>query len=248
MDAFTWGQVVVGPPGSGKSTYCTGMQQFLSLAGRKVAVVNLDPGAAPLCSLCNLHACATRRHLPVPSATEWLLPGPAVTHACPLPAPCLPLARPAANDATAYTPAVDIGDLVSLEAVQVRIEPRFSHPNRRPWVVADALGPHHAAVAGVPLFNELLPSSSADHPTSRHPTQPSTPLSRPPHLQTPQAELGLGPNGGLVYCLDYLEQNMDWLRQQLEPLEQGAARAQPGMPPATWCCPDATRPTWFCPV
>jgi len=37
-----------------------------------------------------------------------------------------------------------------------------------------------------------------------------------------QAELGLGPNGGLVYCLDYLEQNMDWLRQQLEPLEKGA--------------------------
>lgn len=62
-----WGQVVVGPPGSGKSTYCTGMQQFLGLAGRRVAVVNLDP----------------------------------------------------ANDATAYTPAVDIGDLVSLEAVQV---------------------------------------------------------------------------------------------------------------------------------
>lgn len=44
-----------------------------------------------------------------------------------------------------------------------------------------------------------------------------------------QAELGLGPNGGLVYCLDYLEQNMDWLRQQLEPLEKGAHRAAPNV-------------------
>lgn len=64
-----WGQVVVGPPGAGKSTYCNGMQQFLTLAGRRVAVVNLDP----------------------------------------------------ANDAPAYTPAVDIGELVSLEAVQARV-------------------------------------------------------------------------------------------------------------------------------
>lgn len=43
-ETYVWGQVVVGPPGAGKSTYCTGMQHFLSLAGRRVAVVNLDPG------------------------------------------------------------------------------------------------------------------------------------------------------------------------------------------------------------
>ena len=36
-------QLVVGPPGSGKSTYCNGMQQFMSAIGRKVSVVNLDP-------------------------------------------------------------------------------------------------------------------------------------------------------------------------------------------------------------
>jgi putative protein kinase ArgK-like GTPase of G3E family len=35
--------VIIGPPGSGKTTYCNGMSQFLSLLGRKVAVVNLDP-------------------------------------------------------------------------------------------------------------------------------------------------------------------------------------------------------------
>ena len=101
-DAPVWGQVVVGPPGAGKTTYCAGMQQFLSLAGRRVAVVNLDP----------------------------------------------------ANDAALpYTPAVDVGELVSLEAVQ--------------------------------------------------------------------EELGLGPNGGLVYCLEYLERNLDWLAERLAPLEEG---------------------------
>lgn len=93
---------MVGPPGAGKTTYCAGMQQFLSLAGRKVAVVNLDP----------------------------------------------------ANDAALpYTPAVDVGELVALEGVQ--------------------------------------------------------------------AELGLGPNGGLVWCIDYLEQNLDWLAERLAPLEEG---------------------------
>lgn len=38
-----FGQIVVGPPGSGKTTYCRGMAQFMAGAGRKVAIVNLDP-------------------------------------------------------------------------------------------------------------------------------------------------------------------------------------------------------------
>ncbi|KAF2803078.1 uncharacterized protein BDZ99DRAFT_576343 [Mytilinidion resinicola] len=36
-------QLVIGPPGSGKSTYCDGMHQFLTAVGRKCSVVNLDP-------------------------------------------------------------------------------------------------------------------------------------------------------------------------------------------------------------
>ncbi|KAJ3302185.1 GPN-loop GTPase 2, partial [Blyttiomyces sp. JEL0837] len=31
-------------------------------------------------------------------------------------------------------------------------------------------------------------------------------------------EIGLGPNGGLIYCLEYLEKNIDWLLSRLEPL------------------------------
>jgi len=39
-----FGQIVIGPPGSGKTTYCTTMAQYLRQLNRKVAVVNLDPG------------------------------------------------------------------------------------------------------------------------------------------------------------------------------------------------------------
>mmetsp|Transcript_21699 Transcript_21699/g.30421 ORF Transcript_21699/g.30421 Transcript_21699/m.30421 type:complete len:414 (-) Transcript_21699:22-1263(-) len=38
-----YGQVILGPPGSGKTTYCDGMQQYLRLIGRDALVVNLDP-------------------------------------------------------------------------------------------------------------------------------------------------------------------------------------------------------------
>ncbi|XP_031487285.1 GPN-loop GTPase QQT1 [Nymphaea colorata] len=95
---MVFGQVVVGPPGSGKTTYCNGMSQFLKLIGRKVAVINLDP----------------------------------------------------ANDALPYECAVNIEDLIKLSDVM--------------------------------------------------------------------SEHSLGPNGGLVYCMDYLEKNIDWLQSKLEPL------------------------------
>lgn len=38
-----FGQVVIGPPGAGKTTYCNGMQQMCNALQRKVVVVNLDP-------------------------------------------------------------------------------------------------------------------------------------------------------------------------------------------------------------
>ncbi|KAH9684965.1 GPN-loop GTPase 2 [Citrus sinensis] len=95
---MVFGQVVIGPPGSGKTTYCNGMSQFLSLVGRKVAVINLDP----------------------------------------------------ANDSLPNECAVNIEDLIRLSDVMM--------------------------------------------------------------------EYSLGPNGGLVYCMDYLEKNIDWLQSKLEPL------------------------------
>ena len=35
---------MIGPPGSGKTTYVAAMAELLTSLGRKVAIVNLDPG------------------------------------------------------------------------------------------------------------------------------------------------------------------------------------------------------------
>uniref|UniRef100_A0A1A8C446 GPN-loop GTPase 2 n=1 Tax=Nothobranchius kadleci TaxID=1051664 RepID=A0A1A8C446_NOTKA len=90
-----FGQVVIGPPGSGKTTYCQGMQQFLTSLGRKVVVVNMDP----------------------------------------------------ANEGKPCSCAVDISDLVTLDDVMENLK--------------------------------------------------------------------LGPNGGLLYCMEYVETNLDWLESKL---------------------------------
>ncbi|XP_053942602.1 GPN-loop GTPase 2 [Cuculus canorus] len=92
---LAFGQVVIGPPGSGKTTYCHGMQEFMSRIGRKVSVVNLDP----------------------------------------------------ANEVMPYQCAVDIAELITLPDVMENLK--------------------------------------------------------------------LGPNGGLIYCMEYLEANFDWLQEKL---------------------------------
>ncbi|XP_010574458.1 PREDICTED: GPN-loop GTPase 2 isoform X2 [Haliaeetus leucocephalus] len=92
---LAFGQVVIGPPGSGKTTYCHGMQEFMGRIGRKVTVVNLDP----------------------------------------------------ANEAMPYQCAVDIAELITLPDVMENLK--------------------------------------------------------------------LGPNGGLIYCMEYLEANFDWLQEKL---------------------------------
>ncbi|KAM3872722.1 GPN-loop GTPase 2 [Diretmus argenteus] len=91
-----FGQVVIGPPGSGKTTYCQGMQEFLGHLGRKVVVVNMDP----------------------------------------------------ANEGLPYPCDVDISELVTLDDVMEGLK--------------------------------------------------------------------LGPNGGLLYCMEYLEANLDWLENKLK--------------------------------
>lgn len=90
-----YGQVIVGPPGSGKSTYCKCMKEFLTSLNRKCAVVNIDP----------------------------------------------------ANESLPYDCEIDLRDLVTLTDVM---------KNRN-----------------------------------------------------------LGPNGGLVYCVEYLRENIDWLLGKL---------------------------------
>ncbi|WWC69518.1 uncharacterized protein I206_103460 [Kwoniella pini CBS 10737] len=41
-----FGQLVTGPPGAGKSTYCNGLQQFLTALGRPIHIINLDPAVS----------------------------------------------------------------------------------------------------------------------------------------------------------------------------------------------------------
>ncbi|WFD07232.1 hypothetical protein MVES1_002591 [Malassezia vespertilionis] len=95
-----YGQLVVGPPGAGKTTYCYGMYQFLSALERPVQIVNLDP----------------------------------------------------ANDAVPYPAAISLSELISVDDVM--------------------------------------------------------------------SELDLGPNGAMLYCMEYLEHNIDWLEERLAALDQ----------------------------
>ena len=96
MSTYSFGQLVIGPPGSGKSTYCKAMKEFMSVLGRKVVIVNLDP----------------------------------------------------ANDALPYECSVDVSELITLQDVMDKLQ--------------------------------------------------------------------LGPNGSLIYCMEYLEKNLEWLRNQLD--------------------------------
>lgn len=91
-----YGQLVIGPPGSGKTTYCHRISEFYKKLDRNVAIVNLDP----------------------------------------------------ANEQMDYTAAIDIMQLITVQ---------------------DAM-----------------------------------------------EQLQLGPNGALMYCMEFLEQNFDWLLEKLK--------------------------------
>lgn len=39
-------------------------------------------------------------------------------------------------------------------------------------------------------------------------------------LEDAMEELELGPNGGLVYCMEYLLDNMDWLKDELDKFDE----------------------------
>lgn len=95
-----YGQVIIGPPGSGKTTYCETVSLFYkNKLNREVQIINLDP----------------------------------------------------ANENLTYKPIINIIDLISLEDVM--------------------------------------------------------------------ENLNLGPNGALMYCMEYLDENFDWLLQQLTHLK-----------------------------
>ncbi|CAM9581684.1 unnamed protein product, partial [Laminaria digitata] len=143
-----FGQVVVGPPGSGKTTYCFGMFQYLEAIGRDAAVINLDPA----------------------------------NHGEGLP----------------YTPAVDIEELVSLEVVDKgRVLNPWVHTSHSSALTALCALVLSLCAPCISLACNLVCAS-----------------------QSVMEEFDLGPNGGMVYCLEYLEKNVDWLMERLEGLNK----------------------------
>lgn len=58
------------------------------------------------------------------------------------------------------------------------------------------------------------------------PYKPDVDVSDLIHLTEVMDRLRLGPNGGLVYAMEFLEQNLDWLQQRLAPLEKGGRRCR----------------------
>lgn len=102
-----FGQLVLGPPGSGKTKYCSIMQEFLSGLGRRVFIINLDP----------------------------------------------------ANDRLYYDCQLNIFDLISIEDVMTNLK--------------------------------------------------------------------LGPNGALVYCMEFLEKNIEWLTEGLAKLVKSNEKSLP---------------------
>lgn len=91
-----YGQLVIGPPGSGKTTYCHKITEFYKHLNRKVSIINLDP----------------------------------------------------ANENMEYTPEIDVLSLITVEDVMTNLE--------------------------------------------------------------------LGPNGALMYCMEFLETNFDWLLKKIK--------------------------------
>lgn len=98
-----FGQLVIGSPGAGKTTYCDGLHQFLTALNRPITIVNLDP--------------ANGQSLPYPCD-------------------------------------INISSLITVKDVM--------------------------------------------------------------------SELGLGPNGAMLYCMEYLEENFHWLESQLDALSDDA--------------------------
>lgn len=62
-------------------------------------------------------------------------------------------------------------------------------------------------------------------PASKRPPYPhAVDISSLISLQDCMRELELGPNGGMLYCLEYLERNLDWLEEQLDETIERALR------------------------
>ena len=54
MQFSNFGQIILGPAGSGKSTYCKIMQEHAESLKREIVVINLDPAAESFKYTCDI--------------------------------------------------------------------------------------------------------------------------------------------------------------------------------------------------
>lgn len=120
-----FGQLILGPPGAGKTTYCHGLQQLFVSLNRPYLIINLDPGCDGV----------------LPYADEF-------------------------------------GEKLAEDAV-------VNDPKIKEAAEEDERG-------DVIDIRELI------------------------QLQEAMEELKLGPNGGLVYCMEFVEKNLDWVIAQIK--------------------------------
>ena len=129
-----FGTLAIGPPGSGKTTFCHGLSQFLKGLGRPTVLVNLDP----------------------------------------------------ANDSPQ---AVSVADAIK-HRLPKKSQQGGGEETETGTEVANSRKPQPPSDKFIDVFDLIQVSDVMD-------------------------AYDLGPNGALVYCMEYLEKNFDWLEKQL---------------------------------
>jgi GTPase SAR1 family protein len=147
---MSFGQLVIGPPGAGKTTYCNAMHDFLIAQGRSVTL-RIPP---PSFALASAFACASVAAFPHPSPLCWCVSLCVVICLFFLrsDSPAVVVNLDPGNDALPYPAGADVKDLISMEDVMDSFQ--------------------------------------------------------------------LGPNGGLIYCVEYLEKNIKWLTTKIKDIQK----------------------------
>jgi Conserved hypothetical ATP binding protein len=123
-----------------------------------------------------------------------------------------------ANDALPYEFAVDVRDLISLEEVQEQegLGPNGGASPRCRAVCCAHWAP--TSFANLTYGQCPCPFGCQEGVSCTWTVSESSLLSHR-HMTVPNAVVAV--NAGLVFCMDYVEANMDWLKEQLQPLVAG---------------------------
>jgi len=101
-----------------------------------------------------------------------------------------------------------------LTSLSLSLSPAASTPNPQPSQTTYCTGMHHfLSLAGRdPLLVSLDP---AVEDSSSPPLAPEVDVRDLVCLEEVMREHGLGPNGGLAFCMDFVAENADWLKEKI---------------------------------